>query len=86
MYGMYFLFQFLLNKCEMPMSKKNDWGPYFHRGGSDACLQVYISWALRQRSRSCKVLMIMNYTLPDTEFITLNSQPQYGSTNTLSPF
>ena len=23
--------------------------------------------------------MIMNYTLPDTEFITLNSQPQLGS-------
>jgi len=27
-------------------------------------VQVYISWAVRQRSRSCKVLMIMNYTLP----------------------
>lgn len=53
--------------------KKNDWGPCFHRGGYDACMQVYISWAVRQRSRSCKVLMIMNYTLPDTEFITFST-------------
>lgn len=49
---------------------------FFHCGDYDALMQVYLSWAIRQRSRSCKVLMIMNYTLPDTEFITLNSQPQ----------
>ena len=44
----------------------------FHHGDYDAWVQVYISWAVRQRSRSCKVLMIMNYSLYCTEFITLN--------------
>lgn len=44
----FFLFPFLLNDYKMPISKKNDWGPYFHRGGYDVCFQVYISWALRQ--------------------------------------
>ena len=50
--------------------------PIFILGMMVLALQVYISWAIRQRIRSCKVLMIINYTLPDTEFITLNSQPQ----------
>lgn len=30
--------------------------------------------------------MIMNYTLPDTEFITLNSQPHWVPSNTSLPF
>lgn len=72
---------------DMPIWKKKQLAMvFFHCGDYDALMQVYLSWAIRQRSRSCKVLMIMNYTLPDTEFITLNSQPQYGSNQHISTF
>ena len=60
-------------KIEKERKETEKLGPCLHHGGYDACLQVYLSWAIRQRSRSCKVLMIMNYTLPDTEFITFST-------------
>lgn len=56
-----------------------------YRGGNDACMQVYISWAIRQWSRSCKVVMIMNYTTWHWIYY-LKFSTSLGSIQHFSPF
>ena len=61
--------------CLGCLFQRNNWRRCFccYRD-CNAFVQVYISWAIRQRSRSCKVLMIHELHSTCTDFFTLNYQ------------
>jgi len=84
---LYRLFSMFGETCLGCLFHRNDWQRCFCCfRDCNAFVQVYISWAFRQRSRSCKVLMMHELHFTCTEPFSWIFKANYGSNQHVSLF